>query len=433
MDVPLDEAPPPAYGEPLTPDQFDAKTREGITASARTPQPQGHWQTWDDATFAANSALLSPASSSTFSVSPSPQSASTSQSPRLADSAACALPPASIASIASPQQRRRRELPQVPSAHLTRYQSTKRDRKPPLGARSMSHGSNTRMIDGMARKQADASAAIWQAQAQVSFASATSTSAAHTPFPPSTTSIPPPAPALAGLHLPSVAEREEREASLFGDNTAWRNNSLGDDEAPPPFTAVAPALGDVQLQEAMATLQIGTSQAQPLPDASQALAETSNANASSTSQTNPISPSQNQPIASYNQEPNVPQPALSGKMALSAAQDQFNSAGQYSAASSQSSSTTPAHYRYSAPPAPIRVAPSPTASPTPDENSMSAPVSASAVAPPSKMSRAQSATARPYPQLGLRFNPNMVYQQNIDGKGDGNVSSSPADFYSYVI
>jgi len=469
MDIPPHENPPPAYGEPLPADQFDAKVQQGIEASTQAPQPQEHWQTWDDATFAANAALLSPGSSSTPSVLPFPQaslSAPASQSPRLAESGALSTLQPLASSISVPtQQKRQRQLPQIPPAQLARYQS-KRDRKPLVGARSMRH---SQMSEGMARKEAErlgylASAPLWQAQAQVSSGSATSSGAVeeiHVPSPPPTTApisapvsphsgVPAQVTTHSNLSLPTVAEVEERNASLFGDNNAWRRNGL-DDEVPPPFAAVAPALGDAQLEEAMAELRLQlAAQAEHVSGASQATAEPPDPSASGTSapasESSPISTSSDQPVTLDDapvQAPYIPQSAISEKMALSAAmggQEQFNddrNLGQPSSSSSSQPSTAPAHFRYSAPPAPIRVAPSPASSPTPDESALGGPRSASAVVSATTMSRAQSATAKasqPRYQSLLRFNPRIMYEElTRDAKGDGNVVPNPADFYSYVI
>lgn len=474
MDVPLNANPPPAYGEPLDADQFDAKIREGIQASAQAPQPQEHWQTWDEATFAANSALnLIPpgSSSSTSSLAPSsqiPPSASVPRSPPLVhnnNNSASPYPqpltsPVSTTTTTS-QQRKQRQLPQIPPVQLARYQSTKRDRKPLLGARSMHQ--HPQITEAMARKEAEGfytSTPLWQAQAQILTGSST-TPGVDAPHPPPTTVAPMSSPSavsaqvtdLASSSLPTVAEVEERHASLFGDNTAWRRTSLEDDEAPPPFAPVAPALGDAHLEEAMAELQrlhLASAPAEPTP---QAPVDASDPNSSGTPvpapENNPITPSQNPSSASRNhpaQAPYTPQSAVSEKMALAASElaageEQFNSynnAGPSSSSPAPQSSTAPAHYRYSAPPAPIRVAPSPTSSPTPGENTWNAPASASATVPTAAMSRAQSTSARATQARSgpsIRFDPNTLYQQNSGPAGGarGNFASNPADFYSYVI
>lgn len=483
MDVPLDAQPPPAYGEPLTVDQFDAKTHQGLQLSAQTAQPSAQsthdnelWETWDDSVYAANAAASSSSAGASSSSpvrrlnhasgsSPPLSTAvrSGANSPSLWASASPSLTPNS-APNSRPVHYSERRLPQVPQAgaQLSRNASTSksRDRKP-LGARSLQPSQQQyspsqqrqQMVEAIARKEAErflATAPIWNSEpvtGAVPVVSTTAPPAASAsqlsnttfittpleilPSPTSPTLIPPPmhsvlppsAPA-AVVSLPTVTEApeadEERHAALFGENTAWRRNSY-DDEAPPPFAPVAPPLNDAQLEETMAQLQRLQFSSSPTP--SGAGVDTAG------------------PAVVPAIGPHVPAPAETSRPDLQHASSapttttspQLPESSQYQSPSLSSPSPqshfTSQNHRYSAPPAPggmvLNVAPSPAPSPDPTLSrpaTGSVPVSASASAPVNTTTTSSSSSRSRLsqpPMIRMRFDSAVAYDQGARGSLDG--------------
>lgn len=531
MDVPVDFQPPPAYGEPLSTDQFDAKTHQGLQVSAQTPQPsQTHdgelWETWDDALYAANATSLNPTSSASGSSSSRQAGASGSSAPQLSSSASVTTlasashfspspSPSPSANVRASHfsQRRLPQIPQVSSQQqqqlLSRSASTSksRDRKP-LGARSSqtyagqqystSQQQKQQMEEALARKEAErylTSAPVWNpasiTTAAVSPPGGSTSPSRHAtttttyitapieilPSPISPTAIPPPmhsvvsefaqAPAI----LPTVVEAPEvdetRHAALFGDNTAWRRNSDSDDEAPPPFAPVAPALGDASLEEAMAQLQrlqfatpepalrAGHIQEVGLPASSSSdpsrvdaphLQHASSAPATSTQ-------------ASFRHEQASLSLSQSPAPITATLPSHHHYQQQTSIASPRPHPPQAQHHRYSAPPAPtgndfgmntVNVAPSPPP-PTTSSSSSPRPVSVPTPIPhqqspssSSNMTSSSSASSgRPRlsqpPMIRMRFDSSMAYEQNSrlgssgGYGGDNAAAANPAEFYAYVL